>query len=178
MRRGRRRTGAADGGRRDRLTCMNSTRADGGGPPAGIRGQGGAGSSSVSSTVNRRSEAGRPRRSALLSREYSNAVGVQQRSPPQRLVGSVGGPALQRGTDVAVGVGGDRVGRVAEVLLDDLRVRTGGWQAAGRRAPEGVQVDAGQACGRQAVRAPQHVPRLERRPDFRGEDESVLSPRV
>ena len=67
----------------------------------------------------------------------------QRRSPAERLVEPVGGLALLGGTDVAVDVGGDRVGRVPEVLLDDLGVRAGssrrsaggaGWCRGGRLA--------------------------------------------
>jgi hypothetical protein len=86
--------------------------------------------------VKLRSEAGRPERIARLSREdsnrYSNAAGVRQRSPPQRGVEPVGGLSLQGGADVAVDVGGHGVGRVAEVLLDDLGVRSGREQEAQR----------------------------------------------
>ena len=49
----------------------------------------------------------------------------QGRSPAERLVEPVGGLALLGGTDVAVDAGGDRVGRVPEVLSDDLGVRAG-----------------------------------------------------
>src|SRR5688500_15196650 len=99
-------------------------------------GQGVAGSNPVSPTAgNRSSEAGRPKRSTRLwhtySNRYSNAVGVQQPSPPQRLVEPVCRLAAQAGTDVAVDVRGDRVRRVAQVSLDDLGVRASSEQEAG-----------------------------------------------
>ncbi len=65
----------------------------------------------------------------------------QRRSPADRLVEPVGGLALLGGTDVAVDAGGDRVGRVPEVLLDDRGVRA---EARGG-VPEDVQGDAAEA---------------------------------
>jgi hypothetical protein len=50
---------------------------------------------------------------------------LQQGSPPERLVEPIRGLALLGRTDVAVDVGGDRIGRVTEVLLDDLGVCPG-----------------------------------------------------
>jgi hypothetical protein len=52
----------------------------------------------------------------------ANAAERTATSPAERLVEPVGGLALLGGNDVAVDVGGDRVGRVPEVLLDDLGV--------------------------------------------------------
>ena len=72
----------------------------------------------------------------------------QRRSPAERLVEPVGGLALLGGNDVAVDVGGDHVGRVPEVLLDDLGVRAGGQQEARGGVPEGVQGDAAEAGSR------------------------------
>jgi hypothetical protein len=69
----------------------------------------------------------------------------QQRSPAERLIETVGGLSLLGRTDVAVYVGRDRVGRVTEVLLDDLRVRAGREQEAGRRPAQSVQGDAAEA---------------------------------
>jgi len=101
------------------------------------------------------------------SNRYSNAAGVQQPSPPQRLVEPVCRLAAQAGTDVAVDVCGDRVRRVAQVFLDDLGVRAGSEQEAGSRVPEGVQMHALEAGPfREELEPPQYVARLQRRPNL------------
>ena len=72
---------------------------------------------------------------------HSNAAGVQRRSPPERLIEPVCRPTLLSGTDLAVGVRRDRVGRVAQVLLHDFRVGSGRQQRARRGVPQRVRVD-------------------------------------
>jgi hypothetical protein len=69
-------------------------------------------------------------------------VQVQQRSPAERGVEPVSRLALLLGgTDMAVDVRSNGVGRVAQVLLDDLRVRPRRQQEARRRVTQRVQVD-------------------------------------
>ncbi len=113
-------------------------------------------------------------RVARLSHEYSNAYGnaVQgtQRSPAERLVEPVGGLALLGGADVGVDVRRDGVRRVAQVLRDDLGVRTGRQREARCEVPEGVQGDAAEAGSlREDLEAAQHATGLERCPDLGGD---------
>src|SRR3954462_6580313 len=100
-------------------------------------------------------------------------------SPAQRLVEALCGLPSQARVDVAVDVGGDGVGRVAEVLLDDVGVGAGGQQEAGGRVPESVQMNSFEAgtLG-EMLEAPQHVARLERRTEVGGEDQAVVPPVV
>jgi len=81
------------------------------------------------------------------------------------------------GGDVAVDVGSDGVRGVAQVLLHDLRVGTGGQEEAGSRVPQGVEVHALQSGPTgQGLEAPQYVARFQRRSHFGGEDEILVDP--
>jgi hypothetical protein len=60
-----------------------------------------------------------------------------------------------------------------------LGVRPGSEQEAGRGVPQRVQVDAGQSgVHGEQLESPEHVARLERRPDLRGEHQAGVPPRL
>ena len=76
-------------------------------------------------------------------------------------------------------LGRDRAGRVAEVLLDDLRVRAGGEQEARGRVPHRVQVDVAEADALgQGLEPSEYVAWFQRSADLGGEREIVVPPRI
>jgi hypothetical protein len=66
---------------------------------------------------------------------------------------------------------------MAEVLLNDLCVRSGGQQEARGRVPQRVQVDVAQpGAMRERLEPSEHVARFQRCPDLGGEDEVAVPP--